>query len=46
MPPEIANDPGVYPTPAVAATLFTLEDIPREVDKFRNRIWTRIKTGR
>jgi len=46
MPPEIANDPGVYPPPAVAATLFTIEDIPREVDKFRNRIWTRIKTGR
>lgn len=45
MDPAIANDPGVYPPPAVAATLFTIEDIPRDVDKFRNRIWTRIKTG-
>ncbi len=44
--PAIANDPGVYPTPEVNATLFTLEDIPREIDKFRNRIWTRVKTGR
>ena len=42
---DIRNDPRVYPTPEVQATLFNLAVIPPEVDRIFNRSWTTIKTG-
>lgn len=43
--PDIVNDPRIYPTPEVQATLFSLAVIPPEVDRIFNRAWTSIKTG-
>jgi putrescine transport system substrate-binding protein len=42
---EIRNDPRVYPTPEVQATLYNLAVIPPEVDRIFNRAWTTIKTN-
>lgn len=41
----IRNDPRIYPTPEVQATLFSLAVIPPEVDRIFNRAWTTIKTS-
>lgn len=43
--PEILNDPRVYPSPEVQATLYSLAVIPPEVDRIFNRAWTTIKTS-
>ena len=42
---EIRNDPRIYPTPEVQATLYNLAVIPPEVDRIFNRAWTTIKTN-
>jgi putrescine transport system substrate-binding protein len=44
--PDIAQDPGVYPPPAVRKTLFALKVASRETERLRTRLWTKIKTGR
>ncbi|GMU44368.1 MAG: polyamine ABC transporter substrate-binding protein [Xanthomonadales bacterium] len=43
--PAILNDPRVYPSPEVQATLYNLAVIPPEVDRIFNRAWTTIKTS-
>ncbi len=43
--PDIANDPTIYPPPAVRNTFFVLTVPSRQTDKLRTRLWTRIKTG-
>ncbi|UUY08168.1 polyamine ABC transporter substrate-binding protein [Pseudomonas sp. J452] len=42
---EIRNNPGVYPSAEVMATLFTLEPLPLKVERVRTRTWNKIKTG-
>ena len=44
--PEIANDPTIYPPPAVDAKLFTFAVLPPEIDRQYTRIWTELKTGK
>jgi putrescine transport system substrate-binding protein len=44
--PQIANDPTIYPPPAVIKTLFLLKPIPPEILRLQNRLWTELKTGR
>lgn len=43
--PAIANDPTIYPSPAVIKTLFLLKPVPPEVLRLQNRLWTQLKTG-
>ncbi len=42
---DILADPGVYPTKAAAARLYTLKVLPAQVDRVYTRTWTRVKTG-
>ena len=44
--PEIAADPGVYPSPEVRATLVDPASLPQDVQRQRVRAWTAIKSGR
>ena len=46
MKPAVANDPGVFPPPEVAKTLFDVYSDEPGYNRLRNRSWTRIKTGR
>ncbi|MGD9582864.1 MAG: polyamine ABC transporter substrate-binding protein [Lysobacterales bacterium] len=43
---ETRNNPGIYPSAEVAATLFSLAVLPPEVDRLFNRGWTTLKTGK
>lgn len=43
---EIRNDPGVFPSAEVKAKLFVAKTVAPEAERERNRIWTRIKSGR
>jgi putrescine transport system substrate-binding protein len=45
MKPEFANDPGIFPPPEVAKTLFDVTSSSPDYDRARNRAWTQIKTG-
>lgn len=42
----ITQDPGVYPTPAVQAKLYTLPDLDAKTQRAITRSWTKIKSGR
>lgn len=44
--PEIANDPAIYPPPALISKLFLLEPVPADIMRLQNRLWTQLKTGR
>lgn len=44
--PEIANDPGIYPTPEVMKRLFTITSPDDKLQKQVTRLWTRVKTGK
>ncbi len=44
--PEILNDPAIYPPPEVMARLKPDRASPPKIIRIRNRIWTRVKTGR
>ena len=46
MDKSITEDPTIYPSPEVMATLFDFAIIPPEVDKLYTRIWTELKTGK
>jgi len=41
----LKDNPGVYPTEAARAKLFTLAVLPPEVDRLYTRVWTKLKTG-
>lgn len=43
---EIRNDPGVYPPDEVRARLVSQQSLPDDVQRYRVRTWTQIKTGR
>lgn len=44
--PEVANDPGVYPPPAIMATLTPDLADTQETTRIMTRLWTRFRTGR
>jgi putrescine transport system substrate-binding protein len=44
--PQVANDPGVYPPPAVRARLVPERARPAAYQRLLTRMWTRFKTGR
>lgn len=41
----ILNDPTLYPTPEVAKRLYLTSEVSATTERFRTRIWTRIKTA-
>ena len=43
--PEVRDNPSIYPTPEVKANLFPDAVASPELDRLRNRTWTKIKTG-
>lgn len=43
---EVKTDPSIYPTPEVAAKLFTINAHTPDYDERLNRSWTRVKTGK
>ncbi len=43
--PEIANDPSIYPPPAVMQRLFPNPVKAQDYVRARNRLWTQLKTG-
>lgn len=44
--PGIRDDPAIYPPAEAMARLFPDRAAPPEVRRLRNRIWTRVKSGR
>ncbi|MEZ5441331.1 MAG: polyamine ABC transporter substrate-binding protein [Lysobacterales bacterium] len=42
---EIRTDPGIYPSDAAKAKLYTFAVLPPEVDRIYTRLWTSLKTG-
>lgn len=42
---EIRTDPGIYPSEAAKAKLYTFAVLPPEVDRIYTRLWTSLKTG-
>jgi putrescine transport system substrate-binding protein len=43
---DIANNPGVYPSPEVQQHLFTFAVVPPKIDRLYTRVWTTVKTGK
>jgi len=45
LPPEVRDDPAVYPTESVKQALYTgvIHDPMQE--RLRSRLWSRVKTG-
>lgn len=43
---EVKSDPAVYPTAAVREKTFVLQELPPDVLRSLNRLWTRLKAGR
>jgi putrescine transport system substrate-binding protein len=43
--PAILADPAIYPTDEVMKRLYQSYEVPANVERFRTRTWTRIKTG-
>ncbi|MEQ7920849.1 hypothetical protein ABQX22_16755 [Xanthomonas sp. WHRI 1810A] len=43
--PAIRNNPNLYPTEAAMKTLYTLTPLPRDAERARTRVWTKIKSG-
>lgn len=43
---SVLNDPGVYPSEETLNKLFTLAELPANIERARTRAWTRIKSGR
>ena len=44
--PEIANNPGIYPTADVMGRLFTNSSPDEKLQKQITRLWTKVKTGK
>lgn len=42
---DIANDPGIYPTPEVQKSLFPDKGVDAKTERLRTSTWTAIKTG-
>ncbi|MGH8352914.1 MAG: polyamine ABC transporter substrate-binding protein [Pseudomonas sp.] len=43
--PTIRNNPNLYPTAEAMTRLYTLEPLPRQIERTRTRLWTTIKSG-
>lgn len=43
--PEVKDNPSIYPPAEVKANLFSDNVVGPELDRLRNRTWTKIKTG-
>lgn len=43
--PAVLNNPAIYPTPAMAASLYESHEVNAATERLRTRCWTRIKTG-
>jgi putrescine transport system substrate-binding protein len=43
--PAIRNNPNLYPTAEAMKTLYTLTPLPRDAERARTRVWTKIKSG-
>lgn len=41
----IRNNPVVYPPAETMARLFTLEPLPKNAERIRTRVWSKVKTG-
>jgi putrescine transport system substrate-binding protein len=46
MDEDVRNDPGVYPAQEVLDKLYIAEPLPSNVQRAKNRAWTRFKSGR
>jgi putrescine transport system substrate-binding protein len=46
LPPEVANDPAVFPDEALRARFFTIGPVPQAAERARSRVWARFKAGR
>ena len=42
---SVLTDPGVYPSDETLAKLFTLAELPANIERTRTRLWTRVKSG-
>lgn len=42
----IRTDRGIFPPPELEAKLFAVTSVSPAVDRMRNRLWTRVRTGR
>jgi putrescine transport system substrate-binding protein len=43
--PEVLNNPAVYPTPEVAARLYSVTPYDNKTQRVLTRVWTAVKTG-
>ena len=43
--PDIAQDPGVFPTSETMEKLFVFKELPRRLKRYVTREWSRIKSG-
>jgi putrescine transport system substrate-binding protein len=46
LPPEVANDPAIFPGEALRASFFTIGPVPQAAERARSRVWARFKAGR
>lgn len=44
--PAVANDPMIYPSPEVSATLFVIKPQPLPIQRLQTRMWAELKSGR
>ncbi|MDE1465288.1 polyamine ABC transporter substrate-binding protein [Spartinivicinus poritis] len=43
---QVATNPGIYPSSEVGEKLFLFTEMPKKIQRFVTRSWTKIKTGR
>lgn len=43
--PQLRNNPAVYPSKDVLATLYPLETLPLKLERLRTRLWSKVKSG-
>lgn len=46
MPPEVVNNPSIYPAKAVMDNLYVSSELPVKIQRAMTRSWTKIKTGK
>jgi putrescine transport system substrate-binding protein len=42
---ETRNNPAVYPSAETMARLYTLEPLPKKIERIRTRVWSKVKSG-
>ena len=42
---ETRNNPAVYPPAETLARLYTLEPLPKKIERIRTRVWSKVKSG-